>query len=106
MALVAPQIQYASLALQGAAGQSTVVAAAGAGLRIYVVAYGVTLDANGTLKFQSNSTDLTGAMTVTTTSPAANASDLPLFATAANEALKITSATGKAAGYVAYIVGQ
>jgi len=106
MPLTSPQVQYAPIPLQGAAGQSAVVAAAGAGLRIYVLGWCASLSAAGTLKFQSGNTDLTGAMSVGAAPVSGSAGGLPVFATAANTALNITSTVGLAAGYVAYTVSQ
>jgi len=104
--MLGSDFQFAAIPLQGAAGQSTAVAAQGAGLSIYVWGFGLTVDANGTAKWQSNNTDLTGAMTVTTTSGlAAVPGAAPIVKTAQNEALKFTTATGKGAGYVVYSVG-
>lgn len=105
MAIVESGLSFAAVALQGAAGQTAVVAAAGAGVRIYVVGWMLSLDAAGTLKFQSANTDLTGAMSVGTAPVGQTGSNIPLFRTAANEALNITTATGKAAGYVVYYTG-
>lgn len=101
--MMASDVQTASVA-QGAAGQTAVVAAAGAGKVIEVLAYDLALDAAGTLKFQSASTDLTGAMPVAQNAHAQLAANFPLLRTAANEALNITTATGKAFGLVVYRV--
>jgi ABC-type branched-subunit amino acid transport system substrate-binding protein len=99
-------VATAVVALQGAAGQTAVVAAAGAGLRVYVVGYYLTADAAGTLKFESASTALTGVMVATTAGLKDAAPDSYLFRTAANEALNITTVTSKAAGYVRYYIAE
>ena len=100
---MATDIQTASVA-QGAAGQTAVVAAAGAGKVIEVLGYDLTLDAAGTLKFQSANTDKSGAVPLADKGRLALAAGFPLLRTAANEALNITTATGKAFGYVIYRV--
>lgn len=99
-------IQHASVA-QGGAGTTALVSAPGAGKRI--VLHGATLsqDGGGTFKFQSASTDLTGA--ISTHANAHTAMDLfvgtdCILRCAANEALNITSVTSACAGVVFYSV--
>lgn len=98
-------VQHAAVALQGAAGQTTLVAAV-AGQVIKLVACELTLDAAGTLKFQSNSNDLSGAMAFPTGGGPTLSGDVdsPLLETVAGEALKMTTTVGKAAGWVQYYV--
>lgn len=105
--MVGSEIQSAALTLQSGAGQSAVVAAAGAGKRIYVVGYALTADAAGTVKFESASTALTGVMTLPQGGLQRDSAPIGgyLFRTAANEALNITSVTSKCAGYVNYYTG-
>lgn len=90
---------------QGAAGTDPIVAAV-AGKRIYVTGWCVSLDAAGTAKFQSAATDLTGAMKVGTTPAAVANGSAPIFATAAGEALNLTTTAGAAKGYVSYYLGE
>lgn len=105
--MLGSEVQSAPLTLQGAAGQTAVVAAQGAGVRVYVVGYLVTADAAGTLKFESASTALTGVMAVPANGQLKDTAHPGgyLFRTAANEALNITTVTSKAAGYVLYYTG-
>jgi hypothetical protein len=89
---------------QGAAGTTSIVVGV-AGKKIYVTGLFLTLDAAGTAKFTEVAGDLTGAMSA----GGASAPSLTVFGhrpiiwtTTAGEDLKITSATGKAAGWVRY----
>lgn len=87
---------------QGAAGTTTVYTPA-AGNRVYVTALELSLDATGTLKFTETAGDIAGPWNIAGNQPfgLADEGDAPLFFTStAGEALKITTVTGKAAGFV------
>jgi hypothetical protein len=92
---------------QGAAGSTDLVAAPGAGLKIYVVAFVSSSSVAGTLKFQEGgTTDLSGAMPMAA-SPAVLASDgiEPILQTnTAGVKLNIVTATGAAKGYLRYFI--
>lgn len=90
---------------QGGAGTTAVVAAPGAGLRVVLHGALLVMDLAGTAKFQSAATDLTGAMSLATSSPLGVALDSDcVLRCAANEALNLTTATGAAKGVVWYSV--
>lgn len=89
---------------QGAAGTTTIVAGV-AGKKIYVTGIVLTLDAAGTIKFTEVAGDLTGTLNQggAAAPPLAVHSDHPLIWTSvAGEDLKITTAAGKAQGWVTY----
>lgn len=90
---------------QGAAGATTVATPA-AGQKVYVTGIFVTLDAAGTIKFGETAGDLTGTLNVGGTSapPLAvtNGSHPILWTTTAGEALTLTTATGKAQGWITF----
>jgi hypothetical protein len=94
---------------QGAAGTTDVVAAV-AGLFIYVVSFAVTLDAAlSTLTFRSGTgpTDLTGAMKFADSGGmvAIGTPENPVLkAAAAGDKLSIFTVTGKAQGWLNYLV--
>lgn len=95
-------LTYASVD-QGSAG-TTEVAPATAGKKHKLISAILVLDAAGTLKFQSGSTDITGAMSVSSTGGlVAPPGVSPYTETAVGEALNLTTATGAAAGVVSYI---
>src|SRR5262245_15812829 len=95
---------------QGAAGATDLVTAPGAGLRIYVVSFAITLDAAGTLKFTEGTgpTDLTGAMPVAQNGcfvVGDGDNNSPVLNTVtANSKLSIVTATGKAFGWLRYFI--
>lgn len=89
--------QSAAIA-QTAAGTTQVVAAV-ASKRIRVTGFVIVMNAAGTAKFQSASTDKTGAMSFAANGGAS--SDIPILC-ATNEALNIVTATSFANGYVSY----
>lgn len=78
------------------------VAAPGAGKRVEVVGWVLSLDAIGSFKFQSASTDKTGAIPVLASTPHSVEAGWPFIKCAANEALNLVTVTGKAFGVVAY----
>lgn len=91
---------------QGAAGTTTIVAGV-AGKKIYVTGMFFTLDAAGTIKFTEVAGDLTGTLNQggAAAPPIAVEADHPLLWTStAGEDLKITTATGKAQGWVTYFI--
>lgn len=78
---------------QAVIGQSA-VAAAVAGQRHKVIGVVGSLAATGTVKFESNNTDLSGALDVALNTPFVLRGDVkrPLFVTAVGEALNLTTA--------------
>jgi hypothetical protein len=91
---------------QGAAGTTSIVVGV-AGKKIYVTGLFVTLDAAGTIKFTEVAGDLSGAMSMggAAAPPFAFAADHPiLWTSTAGEDLKITTATGKANGWLTYFI--
>lgn len=91
---------------QGAAGTTTLVSP-GAGQKVYVTGIFLTLDAAGTVKFTETAGDLTGAMNAGGASapPLVIAATHPiLWTSTAGEQLKLTTATGKAQGWITYFV--
>lgn len=91
---------------QGAAGTTTLVTP-GAAQKVYVTGMYLTLDAAGTLKFTETAGDLTGVMNLggASASPLAAFAQHPiLWTSTAGEALKITTVTGKAQGWISYFV--
>jgi hypothetical protein len=94
---------------QSGAGTTDLVAAPGAGLRIYVVVLVVTLSAAGTIRFTEGTgpTNLTGDMPLATGGGFVVLGDgyNPILQTnTANSKLSIVSATGFADGYLRYFV--
>ena len=94
---------------QGGAGSLDLVAAPGAGLRVYVVAIVVTLSAGGTLKFTEGTgpTDLTGTMNIAANGGLVISGDAAspiLHTNTANAKLSLVSATGVAQGYIRYFI--
>lgn len=91
---------------QGAAGTTTLVTP-GSAQKVYVTGMYLTLDAAGTLKFTEVAGDLTGTLNMGGTAAPALAAfaEHPLLWTSTpGEALKITTATGKAQGWISYFV--
>jgi hypothetical protein len=91
---------------QGAAGTTSIVTGV-AGKKIYVTGLFLTLDAAGTIKFTEVAGDLSGAMAMggAAAPPFAFAADHPiLWTSVAGEDLKITTATGKAQGWLTYFI--
>jgi hypothetical protein len=89
---------------QGAPGTTLIVAAAAA-RKVKVVSYVLVADAAGTAKWQSASTDKTGAMSLGANGGVA-ASGQPtahLFETAVNEALNLTT-TAACKGHISYFL--
>lgn len=92
-----------SAAISVTAGTNELVAAV-TGKRIKVFSYAVVATGAGTVKFQSASTDLTGAMSFAANGGISCApGDDPWFATAAGEALNIVT-SGSAAGHLSYVI--
>jgi hypothetical protein len=94
---------------QGAAGTTDLVAAPGAGLKIYVVSVVLTLDAAGSIKFTEGTgpTDLSGVIPVAINSGFVVLGDAecPVLQTnTANAKLSMVTATGKAFGWLRYFV--
>lgn len=93
---------------QGAAGSTDLVAAPGAGLKIYVVNIVLIMTAGGTLKFQENAaTDLTGAMALATNGGIVDLGDgrEPVLQTnTANLKLNLVTTTGAAQGWIRYFI--
>lgn len=95
-----------SVAIAQGSAATTELVAATAGKRVYVTGWCISMDTAGTAKLQSASTDLTGAMKIGVT-PAGMANGVsPIVATAAGEALNLTTVTGAAKGYVSYYIGE
>lgn len=85
------------------------VAAPGAGLKVYVVTVVVTMNVAGTLKFTEGTgpTDLTGLFDVGNTGGfviTANGYDPILQTNTANSKLSIVTATGNGHGYIRYFL--
>lgn len=93
-------------AINTAASGATSLVSAVAGNNIVVLAYHFSAAGAVNVKFQSASTDLTGAMTCATGVPHDAAStDYGLFQTATNEALNINlSGAVQVSGHIVYIV--
>ena len=94
---------------QGAAGATDLVAAPGVGLKIYVVAIVLTMDAAGTLKFTEGTspTDITGVMNFAANGGmvvVGDGANVILQTQTPNSKLSITTVTGKAQGYIRYFV--
>lgn len=87
---------------QGAAGTTSIVTGV-ANQIIYVMAICLTLDAAGTIKFTEVAGDITGAIPIALDGGFSIASVKPiLWTSTAGEDLKITTATGKAQGWLTY----
>ncbi len=95
-------VQFATVA-QGAPGTSAIVAAV-AGQKIKVLSYEFTMSAAGTAKFQSGSTDITGAFDFALNGgvSAQGSPDAHLLETAVNTALNIVTTGGAARGKISY----
>src|SRR5262245_22596324 len=94
---------------QAGAGATDLVAAPGAGFRIHVVGIFIVLDAAGSIKFTEGTgpTDLTGVITVATNGSLNMFSDSnwPVLSTnTTGVKLSMTTATGKAFGWIRYYV--
>lgn len=94
---------------QGAAGATDLVTAPGAGQRIHVTHIFLVLDAAGTIKFTEGTgpTDLTGVMPIALNGQLNLVADSPypiLSTQTAAAKLSITTATGKAQGWIRYYV--
>lgn len=93
--------QYA--AISGVTTQTAIVAAAGAGMRIVVLSYVLTLDTAGEYLWESASNALTGNIEVAADTPCGMSSMHGVFETNANEALNLTCTTA-GNGHIAYVV--
>lgn len=104
---LSPSFQETSSAAvaQGSAGTTSIVTGV-SGKQIYVTFVSLTLDAAGTLKFTETAGDLSGPLSIAQNGGivAGNGSRAVLWTTTAGEDLKITTATGKANGWVNYFV--
>lgn len=91
---------------QGAAGQTQIVAAPAAGLRIHVVGYAFTMDVAGTATWQSGNNAKSGAMNFAGNGgiSAWGSEENPVLVCNPGEALNITTATGQAEGHLRYFV--
>lgn len=95
---------------QSAAGSTDIVAAPGAGLRIYVVTIVLSNShsANGTIKFTEGTgpTNLTGEMQLTVAGGfvVGNGSGVVLSTETANSKLSVVTVTGFVDGYIRYYV--
>jgi len=90
---------------QGAAGTTSIVTGV-TGKKVYVTGYSITLDAAGTLKFTETAGDLTGPLSIALDGGLATSGGPHpvLWTSTAGEALKITTVTGKANGWITYFV--
>lgn len=91
---------------QGAAGATNLVTP-GSTQKVYVTGIFLTLDAAGTVKFTETAGDLTGAMACggAAAPPLAFSDTHPiLWTSTAGEVLTLTTATGKAQGWINYFV--
>ncbi len=87
---------------QNAAGTTNLVGGV-TNKRIRVVGYTVVMRSAGTVKFQADSSDITGAMDTVANSGVATASGFaPLFSTGRGEALNIVTTGGAGNGHVSY----
>lgn len=101
MAQSMPDTRFAVIT-QGVAGTTLIVAAV-AGKKVVVDCYSVVLAAAGTVKFQSNATDVTGAMDCAIAGGVAiPAGSRPLFETAVGEALNMVTTGGAGKGHLTY----
>lgn len=82
---------------------TTIVTAPGAGYRIVVIGYLISLDAAGEYSWSSASTALMGTQEVTADTPVGAFSALGVLACAENEALRLT-ASAAANGFVRYAI--
>lgn len=94
--------------IAGTAGSQDLVAAPGAGLKIFVVGFLVELETTGTLKFTEGTgpTDLTGTLDITADTPfSVFGSGFPILQTnTANAKLSLVTATGAPRGWLRYFV--
>lgn len=98
-------IQHAAISQGAAPGTTSIVAAAGAGLKIKVVSYVFTMGLLGTLQWKSNATPISGPLDIATTGGVvAPAGKHPYMETAPNEPLQITTTLGGANGHLSYVV--
>lgn len=96
-------IQHASISVSSG---TTALVAAVSGKRIRVYSYALVLTSAGTAKFQSASTDKTGAMSFAANGGISCApGDSPWLSTASGEALNIVT-TASAEGHLSYVVEQ
>ena len=88
---------------QGGAGNTSVVTGV-TGKKIYVTFISLTLDAAGTIKFLETAGDLTGTLNLAQNGGIVAGSGLRpiLWTSTAGEDLQITTATGKAQGWLTY----
>jgi hypothetical protein len=97
-----------SVITQGAAGSLDLVAAPGAGLKIYVVNIVVVAAGAATLKFQENAvTDLTGAMALAANGgivDIGNGFEPVLQTQTANLKLNLVSTTSAVTGWLRYFI--
>lgn len=84
---------------------TTIVAAPGAGLRIVVLGYQLTLDADGEYAWTSAATALMGTQELTGDTPVGAFCTVGVLRCAENEALRLTSSTA-ANGFVRYVIAQ
>lgn len=96
---------------QAGAGSTDIVAAPGAGLRIYVVRIVFTMSATGTVKFTEGTgpTDITGTLDIATAGGMVVVGDgfqPVLYTPTTNSKLSIVTATGQAEGWLHYFVAE
>lgn len=94
---------------QGAAGTTDLVAAPGAGLKIYVVKLVLVMSAAGTLKFTEGTgpTDLTGPMAIAANGGIVDVGDgieAVLQTNTANSKLSLVTTVGAANGWLRYFI--
>lgn len=92
---------YASVA--NITSVTSIVAAPGAGYRIVVLAYLLTLDADGEYFWSSAANALMGTQEVAADTPVGASSTAGVLRCNANEALRLTSTTA-ANGWVRYVI--
>ena len=98
-------LQFASIST-AASGATQLVAAQGGALKIKVVSYVIVASSAVSAKFQSSSTDLTGAMSLAASGGvAAPSGSSHWFETAANQALNINlSGAVQVSGHLGFFV--
>lgn len=91
---------------QGGVGTTSLVSAPGAGLRIKVIHMKLTLSIDGTVKFTSGGTDLTGAMDIAGKGGFVENGSVqePVLESDVNSALSIVTTGGMAKGNLVYFI--